>query len=77
MGWGDIQPWLHTLGSKFSLHCNGFPEGVRLQLFAEVKDLNDNSIRFHFADEETEVQSNSQTSVEQVSGRTGLRMWVS
>ena len=74
--WEGIQPWLHTLSYKFSLHCNGFPEGVRLQLFAEVKDLNDNLIQFlHFADEETEVQSNSQTAVEQVSGRTGLRMW--
>ena len=40
MGWGweigENQPWLYTLGCKFSLHCNGFPEGVRLQLLGDI-----------------------------------------
>lgn len=43
----------------------------------QYKILNDNLIQcLHFADEETEVQSNNQTALEKVSGRTGLGMWV-
>ena len=43
----------------------------------QYKTLNDNLIQCHFAGEETEVQSNNQTALEKISGRTGLGMWVS